>query len=251
MTLWLRFRDWWVGRFRQQGRLGKLAWVGAPLLFGCCALTMASARLMPGDEAPVREPVLGGTVEREEAATSRPTEVVEPTATELPIRPPATATAGGARLVDPANIPAVTRTPTRAATRTPRPSSTPRPTATEEPPTLTAAPPTATRIPASATPIPPLPTATETPVRVATIALPTATPLPPPPQPTATFAPPPTAAPTSPPAANCDPSYPTVCIPPPPPDLDCGDIPFRRFQVLPPDPHRFDGDNNGIGCESG
>lgn len=55
-----------------------------------------------------------------------------------------------------------------------------------------------------------------------------------------------------PPAGNCDPSYPTVCIPPPPPDLDCGDIPYRRFQVLPPDPHNFDGsDNDGIGCESG
>jgi micrococcal nuclease len=49
---------------------------------------------------------------------------------------------------------------------------------------------------------------------------------------------------------NCDPSYPTVCIPPPPPDLDCKDIPYRRFQVLPPDPHRFDGDHDGIGCES-
>jgi micrococcal nuclease len=49
---------------------------------------------------------------------------------------------------------------------------------------------------------------------------------------------------------NCDPSYPTVCIPPPPPDLDCKDIPFRRFQVLPPDPHNFDGDHDGIGCES-
>lgn len=51
--------------------------------------------------------------------------------------------------------------------------------------------------------------------------------------------------------SNCDPSYPTVCIPPPPPDLDCGDIPYRRFKVLPPDPHRFDGDHDGIGCESG
>jgi len=34
-------------------------------------------------------------------------------------------------------------------------------------------------------------------------------------------------------------------------DLDCGDIPFRRFTVLPQDPHRFDGsDNDGVGCES-
>lgn len=49
---------------------------------------------------------------------------------------------------------------------------------------------------------------------------------------------------------NCDPSYPTVCIPPHPPDLDCGDIPHRRFRVLPPDPHGFDRDNDGIGCES-
>jgi len=57
---------------------------------------------------------------------------------------------------------------------------------------------------------------------------------------------------TVPVGGNCDPSYPTVCIPPPPPDLDCGDIPYRRFTVLPPDPHNFDGsDNDGIGCESG
>ena len=50
-------------------------------------------------------------------------------------------------------------------------------------------------------------------------------------------------------SANCDPAYPTVCIPPPPPDLDCKDIPYRRFRVLPPDPHHFDGDFDGIGCE--
>jgi len=53
---------------------------------------------------------------------------------------------------------------------------------------------------------------------------------------------------TTPSRGNCDPSYPTVCIPPYPPDLDCGQIPFRRFQVLPPDPHRFDSDRDGIGC---
>lgn len=50
--------------------------------------------------------------------------------------------------------------------------------------------------------------------------------------------------------SGCDPAYPTVCIPPPPPDLDCGDITFRDFTVLPADPHRFDGDGNGIGCET-
>jgi micrococcal nuclease len=49
---------------------------------------------------------------------------------------------------------------------------------------------------------------------------------------------------------DCSPAYPNVCIPPPPPDLDCGDVPYRRFSVLPPDPHQFDGDNDRIGCEN-
>ena len=48
---------------------------------------------------------------------------------------------------------------------------------------------------------------------------------------------------------GCDPSYPDVCIAPYPPDLDCRDVVVRRFQVLPPDPHNFDGDHDGIGCE--
>ena len=52
-----------------------------------------------------------------------------------------------------------------------------------------------------------------------------------------------------PPTGRCDPSYPGVCIPPPPPDLDCADIPYRNFRVVPPDPHRFDGDHDGVGCE--
>lgn len=50
-------------------------------------------------------------------------------------------------------------------------------------------------------------------------------------------------------ARNCDPSYPTVCIPPPPPDLDCADIRHHAFKVVGRDPHHFDGDHNGIGCE--
>jgi len=49
---------------------------------------------------------------------------------------------------------------------------------------------------------------------------------------------------------NCDSSYPDFCIPSPPPDLDCGDIPQKNFTVLQPDPYRFDGDKDGIGCES-
>lgn len=50
---------------------------------------------------------------------------------------------------------------------------------------------------------------------------------------------------------NCHPSYPNVCIPSPPPDLDCGEISHRRFRVVGSDPHRFDGDGDGLGCESG
>ena len=57
-------------------------------------------------------------------------------------------------------------------------------------------------------------------------------------------------APASESNVRCDPSYPDVCIPPSPPDLDCGDIPHRRFRVVGNDPHRFDGrDQDGIGCE--
>ncbi|MBD0329641.1 MAG: thermonuclease family protein [Thermoleophilia bacterium] len=61
--------------------------------------------------------------------------------------------------------------------------------------------------------------------------------------------------PSSPPPAgsNCHASYPDICIPPPPPDLDCADIRYRRFRVVHtvanPDPHRFDGNRDGVGCE--
>ena len=57
-----------------------------------------------------------------------------------------------------------------------------------------------------------------------------------------------TAAPSR--GVTCDPAYPGVCIPPPPPDLDCGEISHGRFQVLASDPHGFDRDKDGIGCES-
>lgn len=39
-------------------------------------------------------------------------------------------------------------------------------------------------------------------------------------------------------------------FPPPPPDQDCGSISAHDFQVRPGDPHRFDGDGDGVGCES-
>lgn len=51
-------------------------------------------------------------------------------------------------------------------------------------------------------------------------------------------------------SAGCHPSYPDVCIPPAPPDLDCPDIPHEDFAVVGDDPHRFDGDHDGLGCES-
>jgi hypothetical protein len=51
------------------------------------------------------------------------------------------------------------------------------------------------------------------------------------------------------PPTDCDPSYPGTCIPSHPPDLDCGEISNRNFKVIGNDPHGFDGDNNGIGCE--
>lgn len=49
---------------------------------------------------------------------------------------------------------------------------------------------------------------------------------------------------------GCHKSYPTVCIPPRPPDLDCKDIPYRYFKVVGNDPHNFDADHDGIGCET-
>ena len=53
---------------------------------------------------------------------------------------------------------------------------------------------------------------------------------------------------------NCAASYPSVCIPPPPPDLDCAQISYRnvtvRWDVPDPDPHHFDGDRDGLGCET-
>ena len=64
------------------------------------------------------------------------------------------------------------------------------------------------------------------------------------------------AAPPDPPPApiqpgpTCDSSYPDFCIPPPPPDLNCDDISQNDFTVIGDDPHQFDDDSDGIGCES-
>jgi hypothetical protein len=58
------------------------------------------------------------------------------------------------------------------------------------------------------------------------------------------------APPPPPPGAVCDPSYPGQCIPPPPPDLNCSDVSARNFPVIGADPHNFDTDKDGIGCET-
>ena len=49
--------------------------------------------------------------------------------------------------------------------------------------------------------------------------------------------------------AECDPSYPTLCIPVGAPDLDCDEIGATKFPVRGPDRHGFDADEDGIGCE--
>ena len=50
-------------------------------------------------------------------------------------------------------------------------------------------------------------------------------------------------------ASGCDPSYVGACIPSPPPDLDCKDVSTKGFRVVGTDPHRLDGDHDGLGCE--
>jgi endonuclease YncB( thermonuclease family) len=51
---------------------------------------------------------------------------------------------------------------------------------------------------------------------------------------------------------KCDPNYAGGCVPPYPPDLDCVDIRalgLAPVRVVGSDPHRLDGDGDGIGCE--
>lgn len=67
----------------------------------------------------------------------------------------------------------------------------------------------------------------------------------PPPTVTSVYAPPPTSVPVQ----ACDPSYPDFCIPPLPAHLTCQDISAHNFTALQPDPHGFDRDHDGIGCE--
>lgn len=52
-------------------------------------------------------------------------------------------------------------------------------------------------------------------------------------------------------SSDCDfTSYPDFCIPPAPPNLNCDDVNGKDFTVFPPDPHGFDRDKDGEGCET-
>lgn len=76
----------------------------------------------------------------------------------------------------------------------------------------------------------------------------------PPPGPVPTAPPPPVASVDTPEPIReaCSAAYPDYCIPPPPPDLNCPDIQGKKpFHVLPPDPHHFDRDRDGWGCDAG
>ena len=95
---------------------------------------------------------------------------------------------------------------------------------TATPPIPPTAIPTPTAIPPTALPIP---TATEIPI---------ATPEPAPAVPA--------------PVAQCDSNYSGVCVPLSNRDLDCKDIPAKKFQSTGNDPHGFDRDKDGIACES-
>jgi|RhiMethySRZTD1v2_1073278.scaffolds.fasta_scaffold1558240_2 hypothetical protein len=49
---------------------------------------------------------------------------------------------------------------------------------------------------------------------------------------------------------QCDPSYPTICLNPGMRGLSCRDIGFANFRVVGRDPHGFDRDRDGVGCEA-
>jgi micrococcal nuclease len=56
-----------------------------------------------------------------------------------------------------------------------------------------------------------------------------------------------------PPRSTCDPNYAGACVPPYPPDVNCEDLRARGLalpvRVVGSDPHRLDGDGDGLGCE--
>jgi micrococcal nuclease len=48
---------------------------------------------------------------------------------------------------------------------------------------------------------------------------------------------------------QCDPNYAGACIPPYPPDVDCGQLAANGFQVVGVNVHGLDRDHDGIACE--
>lgn len=48
--------------------------------------------------------------------------------------------------------------------------------------------------------------------------------------------------------AGCDPNYAGACVAPYPPDVDCADV-SGSVRVVGSDPHRLDGNGDGVGCE--
>ena len=56
------------------------------------------------------------------------------------------------------------------------------------------------------------------------------------------------ATPVVPAKRSCDVNYTGACVPTYPPDVDCADL-TGPVTVVGQDPHRLDGDGNGIGCE--
>jgi endonuclease YncB( thermonuclease family) len=67
-------------------------------------------------------------------------------------------------------------------------------------------------------------------------------------QPEPAPAPAPKSRPRGGPSGNCDPGY-DPCVPPYPPDLDCADV-DGPIRITGDDPHGFDADGDGIGCDS-
>jgi hypothetical protein len=52
------------------------------------------------------------------------------------------------------------------------------------------------------------------------------------------------------PEGECDPSYPDVYASPHYPNLNCDDVPYGNIKVEGDDPHGFDREGDGVGCES-
>lgn len=56
------------------------------------------------------------------------------------------------------------------------------------------------------------------------------------------------ATPAAPFQGGCDSNYRGACVPPYPPDVDCADV-TGSVTVVGRDPHRLDGDGDGVGCK--